>query len=88
MQNRAARDGQGRYPREIASRASALWMSSLRALRDATLLKEIGGDAMMHPPTGGRAAPSASVKAARVKAQCECPCCEHVHRSFLRKRTH
>ena len=29
-------------------------------LLDATLLKEIGGDAMMHPPKGGRAAPSLS----------------------------
>ena len=28
-----------------------------------------------------------SVHAARVKAQWKCPCCEHVHRSFLRKRT-
>ena len=31
VQNRAARDGQGRQPREIASRASALRMSSLYA---------------------------------------------------------
>ena len=63
MHNRAARDGQGRASRaqsHPARQRTALWMSSLRALLDATLLKERGGDATMHPPTGGRAAPSLS----------------------------